>query len=396
MNVCYVFQEEYPWDVRAEKILASLAERGIDSHLISRNRKGLPRHEQLQPGVQVHRLPGPRSAFIRDCLNFPAFFSPVWLWCIHRLVRDVQAALIIVRDLPLAPAAIAIGRLTGTPVMMDMAENYPAMIQDTWTYRGPGVVDFVVRNPRMLKWLERRTLPHLDGVLVVSRLSAERLVALGVAPHKIFLVSNTPRLDAAGAAAPVNEHAHPGRLRLLYVGGLEESRGLEIVVRALALVAGELPGARFVIAGRGEGESAIRRLAASLGIDRRVEFTGWVSPGDVPALIRSADVCIVPHYVTEHTETTVPNKIFDYMWQERPVIATDAKALREIVTSGACGVVYRDTDPASLADALRGMMDPAVRRDLGVAGRRAVLAEYNWAKDEARLMDAVARVARTP
>jgi glycosyltransferase involved in cell wall biosynthesis len=263
-------------------------------------------------------------------------------------------------------------------------------------------LDFVCGIQEYLKWLERRTLPHLDGVLVVSRLSAERLVALGVPPHKIFVVSNTPRLDTtdgsapAGAAAPESEGAEPGRLRVLYVGGLEESRGLEIVVRALALVAGELPGARFVIAGRGEGESAIRRLAASLGIEDRVQFTGWVSPGDVPALIRSADVCIVPHYVTEHTETTVPNKIFDYMWQERPVIATDAKALREIVTTGRCGVVYRDTDPGALADALRGMMDPAVRRELGVAGRRAVLAEYNWAKDEERLMDAIARVARTP
>jgi glycosyltransferase involved in cell wall biosynthesis len=388
MRVCYVFQDQYPWDVRAEKILTSLAAHGIDAHVIARNRQRQPLYEQLHPRVHVHRLPRPRHAFVRDLVNFPAFFSPVWLIRILQVTRQVDAALIIVRDLPLAPAALMIGRMTGRPVVMDMAENYPAMLQDTWTHRGPGPVDFLIRNPRVLKWLEGVVVRRLDGILVVSRLSGDRVAALGVAPDRIHVVSNTPRIGTAS----VTPRGDASEFRLLYVGGMEESRGLEIVVRALALIAERIPGARFVIAGRGSTEAALQQLAESLGVGNRVEFTGWISPDQVPALIGSADVCIVPHFVTQHTQTTVPNKIFDYMWQERPVIVTDALALRDIVESSGCGLVYHDTDPASLAGAIVRLSDPALRRELGAAGRRAVLDRYNWAVDERILLDVVARL----
>ena len=58
--------------------------------------------------------------------------NPRWLDLMVRTGRKVNADVVIVRDLPLAPTAVRAGRKLGVPVIMDMAENYPAMIRDVW------------------------------------------------------------------------------------------------------------------------------------------------------------------------------------------------------------------------------------------------------------------------
>ena len=141
MRVCYVYQDHYPWDVRAEKIMNSLAAQGIEGHIISRNRNGAAPRERLRHNLYVHRLSGCHNPYLSGFINFPAFFSPFWIIKIVSIIRSTFSDLIIIRDLPLAPAALAAGKMTSLPVLMDMAENYPAMIKDTWRFRGPKLTD---------------------------------------------------------------------------------------------------------------------------------------------------------------------------------------------------------------------------------------------------------------
>ena len=129
MSICYVYQDEYPWEVRVEKIVKSLAKYGFEVHIASRNRTGRPTEEQIEKNIFIHRLPNGFGSLSRYFINFPAFFSPFWLAAIITIVRKYDIKLIIVRDLPLGPTAVLAGKLVKVPVMMDMAENYPAMIQ---------------------------------------------------------------------------------------------------------------------------------------------------------------------------------------------------------------------------------------------------------------------------
>jgi glycosyltransferase involved in cell wall biosynthesis len=130
-------------------------------------------------------------------------------------------------------------------------------------------------------------------------------------------------------------------------------------------------------------------LARDLGVEDNLLLTGWLDQRDVPSLIAAADVGLIPHLVSEHTDTTVPNKIFDYMAQGRPVVVTQCRTLREIVESCQCGVVYADRDPEALASAVRTLADPATRERLGRAGRRAIQERYRWDKDAAVLLTAL-------
>src|SRR5512147_419406 len=122
LRVVYLWDADYPWDVRVEKICATLASAGHDVHIVARNRARRPLIERLPEGT-VHRMPPWRWAGRRldAALGFPAFFSPRWTGLLDRTVRRVRPDVIIARDLPLAPAAIGVALRHGIPVVLDMA-----------------------------------------------------------------------------------------------------------------------------------------------------------------------------------------------------------------------------------------------------------------------------------
>lgn len=387
-----MFQDDYPWDVRVEKIMLSLTARGNLGHIICRNRIGGIHFEKLGSNLFVHRLRHHPNRKINEIINMPAFFSPYWLTKIWSVAKENHCKLLIVRDLPLTPTAVAVGRTLSIPIMMDMAENYPAMLRDTWRYRGPRPMDYLIRNPAVLKLVEKTILPRLDGVIVVSERSRDRVIRVGVEPARTWVVSNTPRLDSrypGGLPAVEKGIRSLSEFIVLYVGGLEESRGLEIVVRALPRIMKRIPEVVFVVVGEGSSKAKLKTLAETLGIGKRVIFYGWLDPRSVPSAIRAADVCIIPHYVTEHTDSTVPNKIFDYMLQRKPVVCTNCSSLREIVESCGCGRIYGGSDVNDLANVVVGLNDRDSREMLGMAGYSAVVRKYNWKVDEQSLFRAV-------
>ena len=190
MRILYIFQDEYPWDVRVEKITSSLsAAHTVD--ILCRNRGALDVEEQLG-GISVHRVGGRGLAAIK---GFPAFFSPWWISAGLSIIRSRNIDLLIVRDLPLCPLALILKKLTGVPVIFDMAEDYPAMIEDTWRFRGPGLMDYLIRNPRFLRVMENYVLSRVDETWVVSAASRARIIAKTRPQAQVRVIGNTPTID---------------------------------------------------------------------------------------------------------------------------------------------------------------------------------------------------------
>ena len=134
--------------------------------------------------------------------------------------------------------AYYVGNKYKIPVIIDMAENYPAMIQDTWQFQGPNPFDYLIRNPILLRKLERWIIPKLNGIWVVSEASRRRVEGITGCRNLMWVVGNTPRIQESQASKP-----HPfadmlktkNALRLLYVGGLEKTRGLQTVLLSLPI-----------------------------------------------------------------------------------------------------------------------------------------------------------------
>ena len=394
LRILKIWDAEYPWDVRAEKVMRTLTGAGHEVHLVARNRRGDAVREEL-PEATVHRLRPWRWAGARlDALSqFPAFANPRWVSHVFRTAGAKGVDVIIVRDLPLTPTAVAVGRLLGVPVILDMAENYPAMMRDLWLDGRQGRFDVVVRNPRIVAGLERWCVQAVDHVIVVVEESGQRLVDLGVDPGRISLVCNTPWPSRIPERATAHEAAPDTPVRLVYLGLLEKPRGLEAVLGGLERLAAGGANVRLDVIGGGRDDGVLRAEAARLGLDERVTFHGVLPYEEALAIIAASHVGLVPHFAIESWNTTIPNKLFDYMSHAIPVATSDAKPAARVVREEDCGVVFRYDDAGDFARAIEPLVDPVERTRLGANGRRAVIERYNWDVDSERLLAAIARVA---
>lgn len=169
-----------------------------------------------------------------------------------------------------------------------------------------------------------------------------------------------------------------------FAGRFVEQKDLPTLIRAFAIFC-EISGcaARLVLVGRGELVEPMRRLAAEVGVGDRVVFPGFRE--DVPVVMRAFDV-----FAITSVHEGFGLVLVEAMAAERPVVATRAGAMPEIVVDGATGFLADGVEP--FAQALARLTDPAVRQRFGVAGRRRVDEHFAVARMCAETDAAFARV----
>jgi glycosyltransferase involved in cell wall biosynthesis len=158
-----------------------------------------------------------------------------------------------------------------------------------------------------------------------------------------------------------------------FAGRLVPLKGVDVLLRAVALIAGELPRLRLEIAGDGPENGMLRRLARELGIGERVAFAGWRT--DLTDVRRGWDVAVQPS-----REEAFGVAAAEAMASGLPVVASAAGGLPELVVEGETGYLVGPGDPEALAGRLRALAcDPALRRAMGSAGHARVRAHFSSA-----------------
>lgn len=398
MKALYIWDYEYPWDIRVEKTCETLIENGWEMHLVCRNSLRRPK-EEIYEGIHLHRLPFLPKFFgkLNHLYTFPAFFSPLWLWRINEVIKKDNLELIIVRDLPLALAAIMIGKLRKIPVILDMAECYPEMIRLIWKYEPFKLSNIFVRNPVVVDLIERITLKHIDHVFVMVEESKARLIDKKVPEEKITIVSNTPILRKFQNVSPTYPGSlakHKDKLKLIYVGILDFNRGLDTVISALKEYVKLDKNVVLLILGKGNCEDYLNKLVNEEGVEEYVEFEGWVDNKKVPDYIASSDVCLVPHHKCGHWDNTIPNKLFDYMASSKAVLISNVTPMQRIVHKTNCGLVYTDYDSKSFSEQLLQLRSSELRQQLGRNGRKAVDEYYNWDTDSTNMLSSLEKYSK--
>lgn len=392
MNILYIWDADYPWDVRVEKICMTLKDNGHNVHIAARNLKGLNEEEEIN-GLHIHRLKSWGNNQLNYILSFPAFFSPFWGSLICNIIKVNSIDIIIVRDLPMSIAGIWAGKMYSVKVVLDMAEDYVAMIKNEWSFNKIKVLNILVRNPYLAKFVEKYTLKQIDHVLVVVDEAKELLTNKGVSKDKITIVSNTPT-KALLKINPVMKNEILERIAehfsIIYTGGIQMSRGIQVVFDAIPQVIRDIPKILFVIVGSGYAEQFLKEYMFKKGIENYVFWAGWVEHNRIAEYIRSSKIGIIPHFTTEHTNSTIPNKIFDYMGLGLQIIASDATPLKRVLINENCGLYFKNCDSNDLAKKILEIYNTDI--DYGRNGHDAVMRTYNWDQDAERLINVIARM----
>jgi len=394
MNILYIWDADYPWDIRVEKICSTLVDEGHKVHIASRNLKKLPEIE-INLGLVIHRLKAWRNDQINYIISFPAFFSPIWGHFLDRIIRENNVDLVIVRDLPMAIAGIWAGKKHNIPVIFDMAEDYVAMIWDIWRERKFQGLNFLVRNPYLARPVERYVFRNVDHILVVIDEARDLVIKKGVMPENITIVSNTPLLEAFSETESIENEAIQ-KIRkhysIIYTGGIQMARGIQTVLDALPFLVNKIPEILFVVVGDGYAVQKLKDRAKKNNVQDYVLWTGWVNHEMIYEYCRASKIGVIPHLVTDHVNTTIPNKIFDYMGLGLPVIASNAAPMKRILDEEKCGMTFQSGDHEDLAKKILDILRSS--HNFIDNGKVSVTQKYNWDLDGARLHSVIEKYER--
>lgn len=204
----------------------------------------------------------------------------------------------------------------------------------------------------------------------ISESTRDDLVARGIRRERIAVVH--PGVDAVHYA-PLAGGSRQDPPRLVYLGRLKRYKGIEYLLRAMALALTEVPALTLDVAGTGDDRGRLESLTQSLGIAHAVRFLGFVDEPTKLALLRGAVANVFPS-PKEGWGITV----MEAAACGTPSIASDAPGLRDSVRDGLTGLLVSHGDPAALADAIiRVARDPALVERLGAAARQHAL-EHSW------------------
>ena len=217
-------------------------------------------------------------------------------------------------------------------------------------------------SPLMRRWI-RHTLETSSVVIALSERWAVFL--RGVAPRaKVVVIPNSVPLPQLGI-----EPEQPGRI--LFLGQIEQRKGIYELVEALAQIAPRFPQAVLAIGGQGELEQ-VQRRALELGIGERILPLGWIGPERKAQELARASIFCLP----SHAEG-LPMAMLEAMAAARPVVVTPVGGIPETVRDGDNGLVVPPGDVAALASSLARLLgDEEERRRLGGRARTTIEQEY--------------------
>jgi glycosyltransferase involved in cell wall biosynthesis len=252
-------------------------------------------------------------------------------------------------------------------------------------------------RPRWAKAIMRRyerNLARRAAALVTVNQSIGALLGARFGQPRVVVTYNTPaRWDPQGERPDLLREAAevpPGTPVALYHGAFSAHRGLAEL--ADALLEPGMADVHAVYLGYGSLEPALRELAADPRFGGRLHVLKAVPPDVLPAWIASADVGVMAIGAsTLNHRLSSPNKLFESIATGLPVVVSDFVEMRRIVLddpAGPLGAVCDPADPASIAAAIRSILDlrPAERADLRARCLRAAHDRWNWETESAKLV----------
>jgi glycosyltransferase involved in cell wall biosynthesis len=296
-------------------------------------------------------------------------------WRLSRVIRELQPDIIHAHD----PHGVAVA---ATALSIASPSRRPALV-------AARRVDFHIKGNSFSRWKYRQ----VDRFVTASEAIRAMLIEDGVPADRATTVHEGVDVDRVVAVEPLNVREEywfpPHSLIVGNIAALVPHKGQKYLVDAAALVVREVPEARFLVLGEGELRAVLEQQIKHLHLAQHVVLAGFRA--DILALLKGLDLFVMSS-VTEGLGTS----LLDAMAAGRPIVATRAGGIPEVVVDGVSGLLVPPRDAHALAEAILGMLrDEALRQRLAEAGFARVRARFSVDRMVEETLGVYAAVAGT-
>jgi glycosyltransferase involved in cell wall biosynthesis len=364
----------YETDTRILQYATSLAERGDIVDVIALRRDpALPDFEQLD-GVNVYRIQDRilNEKGILSYVNRITSFALRSALFLFRKHNEHPYDVVHVHNVPdfLAFSAIY-PKLRGACVVLDIHDLLPEFYASKFKISHSSLLF------KALVFAERCSAAFANHVIIANHLWRHRLVSRSSTAEKCSVVRNRPDLSIF-TKHEIDKHDPDQKFILTYPGSLNWHQGLDVAIRAFAIVSDRIPEAEFHIYGEGSAKASLITLAKELAMENRVFFHNFLPSRDIAKVMANTDLAIEPKRSNSaFGNEALSTKILEFMSLGVPVIASKT-TIHAYYYDESIIQYYDNDDEFQLAEQiLRLKNNPELRRSLAENAKR-YLEENTW------------------
>lgn len=177
---------------------------------------------------------------------------------------------------------------------------------------------------------------------------------------------------------------------ILTLGGLSERKGHRYAIEAMACLMHKHSAVHYKIVGAGPLRRKLEGLSNKLGVESKVEFLGFVRNDEVPRLLASCDIFLLPSW-----DEAFGIVYLEAMANGKPVIGCRGEGIEDFVEHGKTGLLVKPKDSGSLVEALDFLLSyPREAQAMGERARKLVLENYTWAKNAEKTIEVYEEVLK--
>lgn len=368
-RVCMIAYTTYSYDARVRREAETVVATGrYEVTLIVPREERRARSYELN-GVRVREVAVGQyqgKHRIVYVLSYLGFMLRASISCVLRFLFRATSVFHVHNMPDILVFATLVPRLLGARVILDVHDTMPETYATKYE-SGGGLVG------SLLQLEERVSCALANRVIAVNEIQAQKITGRGVLPEKLAVILNVPD-DALFTPAAVS--TEPG-LRIVYHGTVVKRLGVDLLLHAMSRVLASVPQARLVVYGSGDDMDEFARLARDELPAGVAAFPGGVPLQELPAILSTMDVGVVPNRRSPATELMLPVKMMEYFAVGVPVVAADLPTIRHYV--GEDVVTFFDPgDADALASALVSLLSNADRRRAQREAGFAFNERYGW------------------
>ena len=277
------------------------------------------------------------------------------------------------------------------------AHGYKADVYAFWAMHATGIPTIATCHNwvdgnltlRLYGRVDRFVLKRFAAVAAVSDGVRQRLIGAGVPPERVRCIRNGVDLTELSHIERTNDTAS-GHIRIGIVARLSPEKGVDLFLRAAAIVAQARPETRFFVAGEGPERANLEQCIADLELQDRALLLG--RQDDMPAFYRQLDLLVL-----SSRYEGLPMALLEGMASGLPVVATAVGEVPEVIGQGKVGKVVAVEDVSAIASAtLELIRDRDRLREMGARARARITAEYSADRMAAEYLNLYTSVGSDP
>ena len=379
MRTAMIAYTLYAFDPRVKRAAEALAERGHEVDVFAISHDGTKASGDGGPlRIRLLRMQKKQTGLARYAFEYGAFFS--WAFALTSLLHARRRYNVIyVHNMPnFLVFAGLIPKIDGAKIVLDVHDPAAELLADI---RGR---DLPPRIQRMANAEERISVSFSDALITVNESMRRRMSAISSRP--VSVVMNLP--DPRRFVLPEASRDSDGNTWIVYSGSIAHRNGVDLAVRAVSLLSHKFPSLRLRVIGDGPALESVVRLAEDLGVTDRVEFRGFVSNDQIPALLNGAAAGISTQRGGIFGSLVFSMKVAEYVALGLPVICSGITTMRHYFSDDEV-LFFEPENAADLARAIRALLtDPAAAGERA-ARSRIKLDKLDWPAQKQTLVETV-------